>query len=91
MDMFSPYSKPNLCFIDYPSKFQTVKNTEGLSADNSIACKVIFSEYGQPKKIISGAVGHFVSKIQGILQEFKQQTLEGSTHHIRAISQGFTI
>ena len=36
---------------------------ESLSADNMIlACKVIFSEYGIPKKIMSNTGGKFVSE-----------------------------
>ena len=36
---------------------------EGLSADNLIlACKLFFSEYGLPKKIMSDASGNFISE-----------------------------
>ena len=61
--IFSLYSKHYLCIIDYHSRFILIKGREGLSADSLIlAYKVISSEYGLPKKIISDADGNFVSE-----------------------------
>ena len=43
-DMFQLNNKNYLCIVDYHSKFQAVKKTEGLSADSLIsAFKVVFS------------------------------------------------
>ena len=50
-DVFHISNKNDLCIIDYHSKFPVVKKNEGLSADSLIAAfKVVFSEYGIPKK-----------------------------------------
>ena len=50
-DMFHINNKNYLCIVDYHSKFQVVKKTEGLLADSLIlAFKVVFSEYGIPKE-----------------------------------------
>ena len=61
-DMFTLNNKHYLCIVDYHSKFPIIKKAEDLSADSLIlTCKVIFSEYGIPKKLISDSVGNFVS------------------------------
>ena len=50
------------CIVDYHSIFPFVKRAEDMSAESLIiTCKVIFSEYGLPKKIISDAGGNFIS------------------------------
>ena len=49
-DMFNINNNNYLCIID---KFPIIKRTKGLSADSIIlACKIIFSEYSIPKRII---------------------------------------
>ena len=54
--MFNINDKNYLCMIDYHSKFPIIKKTKSLSADNLIlACKIIFSEYRIPKRIMSDA------------------------------------
>ena len=61
IDTFSLHNKNYFCIVDYHSKFPVIKKMEGLSADNLIlACKVIFSEYGIPKKIMSDAGFNFI-------------------------------
>ena len=60
-DMFTLNNKHYLCTIDYYSNFPVIKKTD-LSADSLIlACKVIFAEYGLPKKIMSDSDGSFIS------------------------------
>ena len=60
--MFTLNNKKYLCIVEYHSKFPIVKKAEDISADSlKLACKVIFSEYGLPKKIISDAGGNFIS------------------------------
>ena len=61
-DMFTLNNKYYLCIIDYHSKFPIIKKTEDMSADSIIImCKVIFAEYGLPKKIMSDSGGYFIS------------------------------
>ena len=53
-DMFTLNNKQYLCIVDYHGKFPIIKKTEDLSADSIIlVCKIIFAEYGVPKKIMS--------------------------------------
>ena len=60
--MVTLHNKNYLCIVDYHSKFPVIKYTEDLSADILIpACKIIFSEYDLPQKIMSDAVGNFIS------------------------------
>ena len=55
-------NKDYLCIVDYHSKFSVIRKTENLSTDRGIlACKIIFSGYGLPKKIMSDAGCNFVS------------------------------
>ena len=50
-DIFTIHNKNYLCIIDYHSKFPVIKKMEDVSADSLIlTCKIIFSEYGLPKK-----------------------------------------
>ena len=61
-DMFTVNNKHYLCIVDYHSKFPIIKKAENLSADSLIlTCKVIFVEYGIPKKIMSDAGSNFIS------------------------------
>ena len=61
-DMFSLYNKHYLCIVDYHSKFPVIKRQE-VSADSLIlACNVIFSEYGLPRRILSDVRSNFVSE-----------------------------
>ena len=61
-DMFTINNKWYLCTVDYHSKFLIIKKTEDLSVDSLIlACKIIFAQYGMPKKIMSDSGGYFIS------------------------------
>ena len=58
--MFTLNNKNYLCIVDYQSKFPTVKKAKDMSADSLILpCKVIVSEFGLPKKIMSDVGGNF--------------------------------
>ena len=51
-----------LCIVDYHSRSPVVKRAEDMSIERLIiTCKVIFSEYGLLKKIMSDAGGNFIS------------------------------
>ena len=61
-NMFYLDNKHCLCIVDFHSKFPIIKKTTDLSADSLIlTCKIIFAEYGVPKKIMSDSGGNFVS------------------------------
>ena len=60
--MFTVNNKYYLCIVDYHSKFPIVNRAEDMFTESLIlACKVIFSEYGLPKRIMSDAGGNFIS------------------------------
>ena len=62
VDMFTFNNKQYHCVVDYHSKFPIINKAEDLSANSFILmCKVIFAEYGVPKKIMSDAGGNFTS------------------------------
>ena len=55
-------NKNYLCIVDYDSKFPIVKKVEDMSAASLIlACKVIFSEFGLLKKMMSDVGSNFIS------------------------------
>ena len=58
VDMFQLNNKYYLCTVDCHSKFSEVKKVEGLSADSLVSTfKVVLSEYGIPKRVMSDAGG----------------------------------
>ena len=60
--IFTLNNKHYLCNVDYHSKFPVIKKAEDLSADSLISIyKVIFAEYGLPKKIMSDLGSNLVS------------------------------
>ena len=62
-DILTNNNKHYLCIVDYHSKFPAVKQMERFSADHQIkTCKVLFSEYRQPSKIVSDAGTNFMFK-----------------------------
>ena len=82
--MFNLHNRNYLCIVDYHSKFPVIKKAEDLSADSLIlTCKIIFSEYGLPDKIISDAGSYFVSDKFKILKKNLsiEQTVSLSYHH----------
>ena len=52
--MFTLHNKNYLCIVDYHSKFLVIKKTGDFAADSLIlTCKIIFTGFGLPKKIMS--------------------------------------
>ena len=61
-DMFTLNNKQYLYIIDNNSKFPVIKKAEDLPADSLMPMfKVIFAEYGLPRKIVSDSGSNFVS------------------------------
>ena len=58
-----PDSKPyQVTLRHYHSKFPVIKKTQDISADSLIlTCKIVFSEYSLPRKIMSDAGSNFIS------------------------------
>ena len=53
-DLFMLNYKTCLCIVNYHSKFQVMKLTNGISANSLIkTCKITFSEYGLYQSIVS--------------------------------------
>ena len=81
--MFTLDNKNYLCIVDYHSKFPVIK-MEDLSAESLIlACKIIFSEYGLPKNIMSDAGSNSISdKFKRFCQNLNiEQVVSSSYHH----------
>ena len=52
-----------LCIVDYYSKIPVVKKADGLSAANlNRAAKIVFTEFGLPKKIVLDAGWNSISE-----------------------------
>ena len=90
--MFTLNKKYYLCIVDYHSKFPIVNRAEDMSAESLIvACKVIFSEYGLPKRIMSDAGVNFISdkfrkfcKCMNIEQVTSSSYCHQSNSHVEA-------
>ena len=66
-DIFSIDNETLLCIIDYYTKFPVMKRAERLSADDIIrTTKVLFAEFGLPKKFESD------SGMRLVLHQLKQ-------------------
>ena len=62
-DIFTINNNHYLCIVDYHHKFWVMEQVGGFSADNLIKkCKIIFSEYGLPTKIVSDTGINFISQ-----------------------------
>ena len=81
--MFTLITINYLYTIDYHSKLPIVKKAEDMSADSLIlACKVIFSEFGLPKKIMSDAGGNFISgKFKQFCKKINTEQATSSSYH----------
>ena len=82
-DMFTLNNKHYLCIVDYHSKFPIIRKTEDLSVDSLIlTCKIIFAEYGLPKKIMSDSGSNFISdKFKTFCKSLNiEQTFSSSYH-----------
>ena len=82
--IFMINGKTHLCILDYHSKFPIVKKVNSLSADDLVQkAKLIFAEYGLPKKIVSDVVINFMVETFKTFYRKKniQQTTTLSYHH----------
>ena len=62
-DIFTLNKSNYFYVVDYHSKFPGVQHAEGLSADNLIkCCKIVFTEYELPRRIISEAGTNVISE-----------------------------
>ena len=62
-DIFTIENNTLLHIVDYYSKFPVVKKTNGLLAENMIkVVKIVFAEFGLPKKIVSDVGTNFISE-----------------------------
>ena len=80
-DMCTFDNKHYLCIVDYHSKF---KKTKDISADTLIlTCKIIFTEYRLPKKVMSDSGSNFVSgKFKTFCKSLNiEQAFLSSYHH----------
>ena len=82
-DMFTLHNKNYLCIVYYRRKFPVIKKTEDLLADSLIpACKIISSEFGPSKKIISDGSGNFISeKFEIFCKKLNIEHTTLSSHH----------
>ena len=65
-DVFHFNNRNYLCIVDYHSKFPVIKRLDRLSAESLVnTVKIIFAEYGIPKKIMSNTGTNFVSDTFG--------------------------
>ena len=61
--VFTPNDKHHHFIVDYNSKFLVIKKIAGLNSDALIqACKITFTEFQFPSKLISDAGTNFVSE-----------------------------
>ena len=83
-DTFTLNNKNYVWIVDYHSKFPILKKAEDMCTDSLIlTCKIIFSQFGLPKKITSDVGGNLIS------DKFKQfcknmnikQAKSSSCHH----------
>ena len=83
MDMCTLNNKNFLCSIDFHGKFTTVKKAEDMSADSLIlACKVMFSACGLPKKIMSDVGDNFISdKFKQFCKNMNIEHATSSSYH----------
>ena len=88
--MFTLNNKNYLCIVDCHSKFPVVKKAEDLSTDSfKLACKIIFSGCGLPKKIMSDAGGSFVSdKFKLLCKNLSIEQATLSSYHHQSNGQG---
>ena len=83
-DIFTIKNNTSKCIIDYYSKFPVVKKADNLLADNLIrVARIVFAEFGLPKKIVPDAVTNYISDIftQFCMQLNIKQAITSSYHH----------
>ena len=83
-NIFIIKSNTLLFIVDYYSIFPVVKKTDGLSAGNLIrAVKIVFAEFGLPKKLVSDVGMNFISdKLRQLCRQCNiEQAITSSYHH----------
>ena len=66
---FTTSNKHYLCIADYHSKLPVIEQIQGPIADKLIIrCKIMFAEYGIPRRQMSDTGPHFNSEIPTFLQ-----------------------
>ena len=89
VDMFQLHNRNYLCIVDYHSKFPVVKKMEGLLAESLISVfKVIFSEYGISKRVMSDADSNFISeKFRNFCNSLNIEHAVSSSYHHQSNGQ----
>ena len=79
-----------LFIVNCHSKFPVIKKMEDLSAYSLIlACNIIFSQSGLPKKIMSDAGGNFISdKFKRYCKNLNAEQAVSSLYHLQSIWTG---
>ena len=82
-DIFTIKNSILLCIVDYHSKFPIVKKGDGLSEGNLIrVAKIVFVEFGLPKKMVSYAGTNFISdKSRQFFMQLNIGAGHNSYHH----------
>ena len=78
-----------LCIVDYHNNFPIIKKTEYLLADSLIlACKIIFLEYGLPRKIMSYTGSNFMSEtFEKFCNKINTEHAASSSYHHQSNGQ----
>ena len=83
-DMCTLHNRNYLGSLDYHSKFPVIKKMEDLAADSLIlTSKIICSEYGLPRKIMSHTGSNFISdKFKRFCHSMNiEQAVSSTCHH----------
>ena len=83
-DTLTIHNRNYLCTVDYHNRFPVIKKIDDLSADSLLlTCKIIFSEYSLPWKIMSDSGGNFISdKFKTFCRSLiREQAFSSSYHH----------
>ena len=83
-DILSIKNNKLLCIVDYYSKFPVGKKTDGLLVYNLIrVAKIVFAEFGLPKKIMSDPGMNFIpDKFKSFCRQLNmEQVITSSYHH----------
>ena len=77
-DIFTLNDKHYMCIVEPRGKFPVIKQIAGISADDLIkTCRIIFSKYGLPSKLMSHSGTNYFREITGIfyLPEHKHNVI----------------
>ena len=88
--MFTLHNRNYFCILDYHSNFPVIKKMEDLSAADSLirTHRIIISEYGLPKKLMSDVGGNFISdKFKRFCQNINIEQAVSSLYHNQSSGQ----